>query len=222
LGRGRPTAHSGPMPGRSGPGHARRHRPRGRSPNRRVGRSSLPTIRWRSPSALALLSAMRRTACACGGSSPSYTARLATRLSRPTADAQVRWRFRGVADGRPSSSSILDDAAHGDRKAPSQARSHRSCPSAPGRPRTGWTSASPRSSPTLRTIWARRRRGVEADLQEAPAGAPQRCREGFRLVRREWPTDIGPVHLTCATSPAQLARAGPDTWFVAPIANLRP
>jgi hypothetical protein len=39
--------------------------------------------------------------------------------------------------------------------------------------------------------------GVEADLQELLAGAPQWCGEGFRLVRREWPTDIGPVDLMC-------------------------
>jgi RecB family endonuclease NucS len=39
--------------------------------------------------------------------------------------------------------------------------------------------------------------GVEADLQEALAAAPERCGEGFRLVRREWPTDIGPVDLMC-------------------------
>jgi endonuclease len=39
--------------------------------------------------------------------------------------------------------------------------------------------------------------GVEAHLQEALAAAPQFCGEGFRLVRREWPTDIGPVDLMC-------------------------
>src|SRR3954453_16021036 len=39
--------------------------------------------------------------------------------------------------------------------------------------------------------------GVEADLQAALADAPQFCGEGFRLVRREWPTDIGPVDLMC-------------------------
>ncbi|HEY7892337.1 MAG TPA: endonuclease NucS [Solirubrobacteraceae bacterium] len=39
--------------------------------------------------------------------------------------------------------------------------------------------------------------GVESDLQELLAGAPQWCGEGFRLVRREWPTDIGPVDLMC-------------------------
>src|SRR3989440_5777810 len=39
--------------------------------------------------------------------------------------------------------------------------------------------------------------GVEADLQEALADAPEWCGEGFRLVRREWPTDIGPVDLMC-------------------------
>jgi RecB family endonuclease NucS len=39
--------------------------------------------------------------------------------------------------------------------------------------------------------------GVERDLQEALALAPEHCGEGFRLVRREWPTDIGPVDLMC-------------------------
>jgi RecB family endonuclease NucS len=39
--------------------------------------------------------------------------------------------------------------------------------------------------------------GVEADLQVALAEAPHFCGEGFRLVRREWPTDIGPVDLMC-------------------------
>jgi RecB family endonuclease NucS len=39
--------------------------------------------------------------------------------------------------------------------------------------------------------------GVEAHLQELLAGQPQHCGEGFRLVRREWPTDIGPVDLMC-------------------------
>ena len=39
--------------------------------------------------------------------------------------------------------------------------------------------------------------GVEAHLQVALAAAPECCGEGFRLVRREWPTDIGPVDLMC-------------------------
>jgi endonuclease len=39
--------------------------------------------------------------------------------------------------------------------------------------------------------------GVEAHLQEALAAAPHWCGEGFRLVRREWPTDVGPVDLMC-------------------------
>ena len=39
--------------------------------------------------------------------------------------------------------------------------------------------------------------GVEAHLQELLAEHPGRCGEGFRLVRREWPTDIGPVDLMC-------------------------
>jgi len=51
--------------------------------------------------------------------------------------------------------------------------------------------------------------GVERDLQELLAAAPQRCGEGFRLVRREWPTDIGPVDLMC--------RDGGDGWVAVEI-----
>jgi endonuclease len=39
--------------------------------------------------------------------------------------------------------------------------------------------------------------GVEADLQKLLAEQPHWCGDGFRLVRREWPTDIGPVDLMC-------------------------
>lgn len=39
--------------------------------------------------------------------------------------------------------------------------------------------------------------GVEAHLQELLADQPHFCGEGLRLVRREWPTDIGPVDLMC-------------------------
>ena len=39
--------------------------------------------------------------------------------------------------------------------------------------------------------------GVERELQELLAAAPEWCGEGLRLVRREWPTDIGPVDLMC-------------------------
>ena len=39
--------------------------------------------------------------------------------------------------------------------------------------------------------------GVEAHLQELLAEQPHWCGEGFRLVRREWPTEIGPVDLMC-------------------------
>jgi|SRR5579884_826883 len=39
--------------------------------------------------------------------------------------------------------------------------------------------------------------GVESDLQAMLAECPHWCGEGLRLVRREWPTDIGPVDLMC-------------------------
>jgi RecB family endonuclease NucS len=51
--------------------------------------------------------------------------------------------------------------------------------------------------------------GVEAHLQELLAAAPHWCGEGLRLVRREWPTDIGPVDLMC--------REGEDGWVAVEI-----
>jgi endonuclease len=39
--------------------------------------------------------------------------------------------------------------------------------------------------------------GVERDLQEVLAARPEALGEELRLVRREWPTDIGPVDLMC-------------------------
>jgi RecB family endonuclease NucS len=51
--------------------------------------------------------------------------------------------------------------------------------------------------------------GVEADLQVLLAAAPQWCGEGFRLVRREWPTDVGPVDLMC--------RDAQDGWIAVEI-----
>jgi endonuclease len=54
--------------------------------------------------------------------------------------------------------------------------------------------------------------GVEAHLQELLAEQPQWCGEGFRLVRREWPTDIGPVDLMC--------RDEQDGWIAVEIKRL--
>jgi RecB family endonuclease NucS len=39
--------------------------------------------------------------------------------------------------------------------------------------------------------------GVERHLQEELAARPDALGDGLRLVRREWPTDIGPVDLMC-------------------------
>src|SRR5262245_55188800 len=39
--------------------------------------------------------------------------------------------------------------------------------------------------------------GVEAHLQELLAESPDALGEPLRLVRREWPTDVGPVDLMC-------------------------
>jgi hypothetical protein len=54
--------------------------------------------------------------------------------------------------------------------------------------------------------------GEEADIQELLADAPQWCGEGFRLVRREWPTDIGPVDLMC--------RDDEDEWIAVEIKRI--
>lgn len=40
--------------------------------------------------------------------------------------------------------------------------------------------------------------GVEAHLQELLAASPDILEEGLTLIRREYPTDIGPVDLLCA------------------------
>jgi RecB family endonuclease NucS len=45
--------------------------------------------------------------------------------------------------------------------------------------------------------------GVEAHLQELLAEQPNWCGVGLRLVRREWPTDIGPVDLMCRDADEQ-------------------
>jgi RecB family endonuclease NucS len=54
--------------------------------------------------------------------------------------------------------------------------------------------------------------GLERELQELLADAPQWCGEGLRLVRREWPTDIGPVDLMC--------RDGQDEWIAVEIKRI--
>ena len=54
--------------------------------------------------------------------------------------------------------------------------------------------------------------GVERDLQVELAEAPEWCGEGLRLVRREWPTDIGPVDLMC--------RDREDEWVAVEIKRI--
>jgi hypothetical protein len=51
--------------------------------------------------------------------------------------------------------------------------------------------------------------GVEKHLQELLAEQPEWCGEGFRLVKREWATDIGPVDLMC--------RDAEDGWVAVEI-----
>ena len=51
--------------------------------------------------------------------------------------------------------------------------------------------------------------GVERELQEELAAQPEVLEPGLRLVRREWPTDIGPVDLAC--------RDADDGWVAVEI-----
>src|SRR5438034_1606004 len=51
--------------------------------------------------------------------------------------------------------------------------------------------------------------GIERHLQEELAARPDVLGEGLRLVRREWPTDIGPVDLMC--------RDAEDGWVAVEI-----
>ena len=51
--------------------------------------------------------------------------------------------------------------------------------------------------------------GVERELQEELAAQPEVLEPGLRLVRREWPTDIGPVDLVC--------RDADDGWVAVEI-----
>ncbi|MAT04346.1 MAG: endonuclease [Acidimicrobiaceae bacterium] len=55
--------------------------------------------------------------------------------------------------------------------------------------------------------------GVEAHLQELLAATPESIEEGLRLVRREYPTAIGPIDLVCkdpdgATVAVEVKRRG--------------
>jgi endonuclease len=61
----------------------------------------------------------------------------------------------------------------------------------------------------LDTLAGLEKEGIERELQELLANAPEWCGEGLRLVRREWPTDIGPVDLMC--------RDGEDEWIAVEI-----
>jgi RecB family endonuclease NucS len=54
--------------------------------------------------------------------------------------------------------------------------------------------------------------GVERDLQEVLADRPAALEHGLRLVRREWPTDVGPVDLMC--------RDGDGGWVAVEIKRI--
>src|SRR5947209_867861 len=54
--------------------------------------------------------------------------------------------------------------------------------------------------------------GVERDLQLLLAEQPEAIEEGLRLVKREWPTDVGPVDLMC--------RDAGDGWVAVEIKRI--
>ena len=97
---------------------------------------------------------------------------------------------------------VIEEEPRSDRRA--QAR---------GPARTGSRSASPRCSRTSTTTWATRPRSRRTASRPTSRRRwptrPHCCGEGFRLVRREWPTDIGPVDLMC--------RDADDGWIAVEI-----
>jgi endonuclease len=54
--------------------------------------------------------------------------------------------------------------------------------------------------------------GVERDLQLLLADQPAQIGEGLRLVKREWPTEVGPVDLMC--------RDAEDSWVAVEIKRI--
>jgi RecB family endonuclease NucS len=54
--------------------------------------------------------------------------------------------------------------------------------------------------------------GVERDLQLLLADQPEQIDEGLRLVKREWPTEVGPVDLMC--------RDADDGWVAVEIKRI--
>ena len=54
--------------------------------------------------------------------------------------------------------------------------------------------------------------GVERDLQLLLAATPDHVEPGLRLVKREWPTDVGPVDLMC--------RDAEDGWVAVEIKRI--
>ncbi len=64
----------------------------------------------------------------------------------------------------------------------------------------------------LEVLGSLEKEGMERELQELLADSPGWCGEGLRLVRREWPTDIGPVDLMC--------RDEGDEWIAVEIKRI--
>jgi endonuclease len=54
--------------------------------------------------------------------------------------------------------------------------------------------------------------GVERDLQLLLADQPEQLEEGLRLLKREWPTEVGPVDLMC--------RDAADEWVAVEIKRI--
>ena len=199
-------------PGASSPGTPARSRSSRRAPSRSA---SAPADRARSSVSrrCEAVASMRLIVARC---EVRYSGRLNAVL--PEALRLLMIKSRRLGDGprrhRRLQAAELDDAADRDRGG---APSGSSCASAPARPRTGSTSASPRCSRDVDARHGRGRRAREgrrrgATCRRRSPTRPQCCGEGFRLVRREWPTDIGPVDLMC--------RDDEDGWVAVEIKRI--
>ena len=151
----------------------------------------------------------------------SYAGRLTTVPARggAAADAQGRRHLHGVGRRRRTErqAAELDDPAdRGRGGAPTRRSAAAAGRAQAARRRIGWRSTIAEVlsdvEHELDALAALEKEGVERELQELLADAPQWCGEGLRLVRREWPTDIGPVDLMC--------RDATDEWIAVEIKRI--
>ena len=130
-------------------------------------------------------------------------------------DAEIRRIGARPRGRRWVQTAELDDSADGDRAGRRSARAARGAQA--GGPGGGPARDPPVRGPERRShemgeAAGLEKDGVERHLQEELAERPAALGEGIRLVRREWPTDIGPVDLMC--------RDGEGGWLAVEVKRM--